>query len=619
MILFQMLKPMIILKFYLISHSVCLDQHTKAIEELELEYEDEKNSMIAITESDGKTAGFLQGREFLAFGSLLNAVPEEDLYYANFGDPSVFKYFSKNNVAITNRKIGVLVAAYRRYYGNTWFRNGSHINELGYLLCGFPHFDLAKITPTVFKELTVDVLGRLQRCSVEQTKILYRIATHPDAYGAPYKWSSHELGRLNALFICIPRQEISSIQLEAITAITPAVIKLMDQKKLEYFTKQQILRMNPKTRRIYILRMQLRNSLDTSKITKKNCTRLKFSIIYFILNIMINGQRVFKKAPHAWHGPEPSRSCEVFIGRIPHDCFEDTLVPLFQQAGELFEFRLMINFSGWNRGYAFAMYTTEAEANQAICMFNNFMIRPSWQLGVCHSINNCRIFISRIPTTTSSTEIVSLLYALTEEVKEIRIRRSGGGCAAIVEYKSHRGAAMARKALLAAASAAWGSGARPAVDWSLPQSPHLLRQYREVGRWTPDRGVEIFRLSEEPAPVASSYSLERWSQARRLRLIHEAYFSYAAPNNALAGADEPQPTTPLQSTSTEPSANSSLLSDWPQAVDLLARNMLTMGLSAPWGTWGQDDETSDAPSYNPWTAPHPLHDMREGQAKQKPQ
>lgn len=25
----------------------------------------------------------------------------------------------------------------------------------------------------------------------------------------------------------------------------------------------------------------------------------------------INGQRIFKKAPHAWSGPEPSRNCEV--------------------------------------------------------------------------------------------------------------------------------------------------------------------------------------------------------------------------------------------------------------------------------------------------------------------
>ncbi|KAI8436234.1 hypothetical protein MSG28_004300 [Choristoneura fumiferana] len=210
----------------------------------------------------------------------------------------------------------------------------------------------------------------------------------------------------------------------------------------------------------------------------------------------INGQRIYRKAPHAWSGPEPSRNCEVFIGRIPHDCFEDTLVPLFRQAGELFEFRLMINFSGWNRGYAFAMYTNDAEASNAIRMFNNYMIRPSWQLGVCPSINNCRIFISRIPPTLSSAEIVRLLYELTDEVQEVRVRRSIASSAAIVEYKSHRGAAMARKALVAAAAAAWGCGARPAVDWSLPQSPQLLKQYREceVRRWN-GRGMESLMSS----------------------------------------------------------------------------------------------------------------------------
>lgn len=74
---------------------------------------------------------------------------------------------------------------------------------------------------------------------------------------------------------------------------------------------------------------------------------------------------------------------------------------------------------------------------------------------------------------------------LSTQVQEVRIRRSMASCAAIVEYKSHRGAAMARKALVAAAAAAWGGGARPAVDWSLPQSPQLLKQYREVLIWTP--------------------------------------------------------------------------------------------------------------------------------------
>ncbi|XP_047507685.1 probable RNA-binding protein 46 [Pieris napi] len=333
----------------------------------------------------------------------------------------------------------------------------------------------------------------------------------------------------------------------------------------------------------------------------------------------INGQRIYRKAPHAWVGPEPIRKCEVFIGRIPHDCFEDTLVPLFQQAGELFEFRLMINFSGWNRGYAFAMYTTPAAASNAICMFNNYLIRPSWQLGVCPSVNNCRIFISRIPSTTSSIEIVRLLYALTEEVHEVRIRRSGGGCAAIVEYKSHRGAAMARKALVAAASAAWGSGARPAVDWSLPQSPHLLRQYREVGRWTPERGVEIYQLRDELVPAATaSYTLERWSQTRRLLMIYEAQRARSAPNLAPVADPIPAPEKsiqiPLQDEACGPdiSQNYGLINNWSHSLGNVTSNMGSLNINGTYNSWKDGGATENKTlDYNPWTTQHPLRDPRD--------
>ncbi|XP_069358863.1 uncharacterized protein [Maniola hyperantus] len=656
--------------FVFVKSILMQQRQTKSLEELELHYEDEKNSMIAITETDdviyddfydevdnriktdnsmdiiffgppssflrldpetilhvltnikktfipisrallawdlitdGKTAAFLQGREFLAFERLLNVIPEEDLYYVNFGDPSVFNYFSKRYVPLENRKFGILAAAYRRYYGNDWYESGSQINELGYLICGFPSHDLKRIAPKTFKELTFDVLSKLDRCSVKQTKALYNIATHPDAYGEPYKWSSHEVGRLNILFNCIPKEQISSIQLEAITAISPKVIKHMNQKKLEFFTKQQILRMNPKTRRIYILRIQLKNSLDTMnqyELSSRLLSLMENNPSYTLTQI--NGQRIFKKALQAWHGPEPSRNCEVFIGRIPHDCFEDTLVPLFWQAGQLFEFRLMINFSGWNRGYAFAMYATVAEASNAIRLFNNYMIRPSWQLGVCPSINNCRIFISRIPPTMPSDEIVRLLYALTDEVEEVRIRRSPACCAAIVEYRSHRGAAMARKTLAAAAAAVWGSGARPAVDWSLPQSPQLLRQYREIGRWSLERGVELMRADDGPGVSnagASSYSLERGSQARRLRMIREAQRNAALQHNA-------------QHVRSASVAHASA-DDWSrQLYGMPSISSLNLGLDSD--VWGAPEPpaphaaSSSSRDFNPWTTKYPLEEF----------
>uniref|UniRef100_A0A8C6SAZ6 RNA binding motif protein 46 n=1 Tax=Neogobius melanostomus TaxID=47308 RepID=A0A8C6SAZ6_9GOBI len=55
--------------------------------------------------------------------------------------------------------------------------------------------------------------------------------------------------------------------------------------------------------------------------------------------IQVNGQR--KYGGPRWDGPPPPRGCE------------DELVPLFERAGRIYEFRLMMEFSGENRGYAF--------------------------------------------------------------------------------------------------------------------------------------------------------------------------------------------------------------------------------------------------------------------------
>ncbi|GBP29224.1 Probable RNA-binding protein 46 [Eumeta japonica] len=321
----------------------------------------------------------------------------------------------------------------------------------------------------------------------------------------------------------------------------------------------------------------------------------------------INGQRIYRKTVEAWNAPEPSRDCEVFVGRIPHDCFEDTLVPLLMLAGDLFEFRLMINFSGWNRGYAFAMYTSLDGAMNAVRMLDNYMIRPSWMLGVCPSVNNCRLFISRISPTLSSDEIVMILYDLTEEVKEVRIRRTSSSCSAIVEYKSHRGAAMARKGLVSMATTAWGAGARPLIDWSQPESPKQLQKYREIGTWSPERGLQVFRIPDNPTVTSNghatpSYTLEPWCQARRLRLIQEA-----EPSTPTPGYDAalPYPSETAQ-------YNSKPNTSW-KIVNIGNTNKNNwggLGLDpAERSVWAPPAQNLNYPpvnQFNPWTARLPL-------------
>ncbi|KFQ61917.1 Dead end protein 1, partial [Pelecanus crispus] len=62
--------------------------------------------------------------------------------------------------------------------------------------------------------------------------------------------------------------------------------------------------------------------------------------------VQINGQRRYGAPPPGWVGDPPPAGTEVFIGKL-----------LFQSVGKLYEFRLMMTFSGLNRGFAYAKYS----------------------------------------------------------------------------------------------------------------------------------------------------------------------------------------------------------------------------------------------------------------------
>ena len=116
-----------------------------------------------------------------------------------------------------------------------------------------------------------------------------------------------------------------------------------------------------------------------------------------------NGQRRYGPPP-GWTGQPPSRGCEVFVGKIPRDCFEDELVPVFEKAGELYELRLMMEYNGQNRGYAFVVYENSSAAKECVRTLNNYEIRKGRTLGVCMSVDNCRLFVGGIPKKASLSD-----------------------------------------------------------------------------------------------------------------------------------------------------------------------------------------------------------------------
>ncbi|XP_075141443.1 putative RNA-binding protein 46 [Leptodactylus fuscus] len=185
-----------------------------------------------------------------------------------------------------------------------------------------------------------------------------------------------------------------------------------------------------------------------------------------------NGQRKFGGPPPGWEGPPPPRGCEVFVGKIPRDVYEDELVPLFEKAGRIYEFRLMMEFSGENRGYAFVMYTNKDQALQAIRTLNNYEIRPGKFIGVCVSLDNCRLFIGAIPKEKNKEEILEEMKKVTEGVVDVIVYPSAADKTknrgfAFVEYISHRAAAMARRKLIPGTFQLWGHTIQ--VDWADPE------------------------------------------------------------------------------------------------------------------------------------------------------
>ncbi|XP_076019084.1 putative RNA-binding protein 46 [Genypterus blacodes] len=185
-----------------------------------------------------------------------------------------------------------------------------------------------------------------------------------------------------------------------------------------------------------------------------------------------NGQRKYGGPPPGWEGPPPPRGCEVFVGKIPRDMYEVDLVPVFERVGRIYEFRLMMEFSGENRGYAFVMYTSREAAQRAIQGLDNHEIRPGKFIGVCVSVDNCRLFIGSIPKDKRKEEILEEMKKLTDGVVDVIVYPSSTDKTknrgfAFVQYETHKAAAMARRKLIPGAFQLWGQSFQ--VDWADPE------------------------------------------------------------------------------------------------------------------------------------------------------
>lgn len=136
-----------------------------------------------------------------------------------------------------------------------------------------------------------------------------------------------------------------------------------------------------------------------------------------------NGQRKVGGPPLNWNGSPPKKGSEVFVGKLPRDLMEDSLLPLFQTVGTVYEMRLMMDFNGYNRGYAFVTFSQPSDAIRAIQQLNNYEIRPKRFIGVIKSRDNCRLFVGGIPKDKTEEDIKREMSQLTDGIVNVILYR----------------------------------------------------------------------------------------------------------------------------------------------------------------------------------------------------
>lgn len=166
------------------------------------------------------------------------------------------------------------------------------------------------------------------------------------------------------------------------------------------------------------------------------------------------------------------KGAEVFLGRLPRDCYEDELMPLLERIGRLLELRLMLDFSGSTRGYAFALYEDSRTARAACVRLDGHEIRPGHRIGVVKSMDNCRLFFGGVPKTKTKCEFMSELTKILDGITDVYLYPSAHDRALnrgfiFVEFKDHRAAAMARRKLIPGRVMLWNH--EIAVDWADPE------------------------------------------------------------------------------------------------------------------------------------------------------
>ncbi|XP_057662364.1 heterogeneous nuclear ribonucleoprotein Q isoform X5 [Diorhabda carinulata] len=244
------------------------------------------------------------------------------------------------------------------------------------------------------------------------------------------------------------------------------------------------------------------------------------------------GQRKYGGPPPGWEGAPPGSGCEVFCGKIPKDMYEDELIPLFEECGNIWDLRLMMDpMTGTNRGYAFVTFTNRDAAQVAVQKLNDYEIRKGKKIGVTISYNNHRLFVGYIPKNRDRDDLLEEFSKHAPGLMEVIIysspddkKKNRGFC--FLEYESHKAASLAKRRLGTGRIKVWGCDI--IVDWADPQEEPDEQTMSKV------KVLYVRNLTQEISEEKLKEEFEQFGKVERVKKIKDyAFIHFEDRDNAV--------------------------------------------------------------------------------------
>lgn len=194
--------------------------------------------------------------------------------------------------------------------------------------------------------------------------------------------------------------------------------------------------------------------------------------------VQTNGVRVWTNPFSNIKFVVPKGNIEIFITGLPEHLTEIDILPHFERFGPIYQFRLLIDYNGENRGFSYLTYFYNKSAFECMDCMGYFLITPGIMIEVARSEERSHLIAMNIPSQVNDEDIEREFRLLYHQAEKVFVKREAKEiCKAILAFPDHESALAAKRWSGVGTVHLWGRNIK--IFWAKNQQIEDLKEMDE--------------------------------------------------------------------------------------------------------------------------------------------